>query len=637
MTLAGRYRLERRLGKGGMGEIYEAQDTQLERRVAVKLLAEAGAEQDAVAEMLREARLAARLDHPHAVRVLDYGENPADGRPYIVQELLEGQDLRSLLKDRSKLSLRESFSILVPVMAALSAAHRKGIVHRDVKPENIFLAQSSNAELIPKLIDFGIARDAGLNPTQRSVRLGTPRYMSPEQITGSAIDARTDIWAMGVVLCETLSGQIPFPARNEHALMLKITSAEPPLLPSLPPGTPPTLGECILRSLAKRPDDRIQSMDEFLETLLSCNGVASEPWCVALGARHNVAPKVARVGSRPRQGGPFRRVAWVGTVVIVALSMAGYSSATRGRHSVVHVARRPEQHSGVGTRESTVAAPTHCPEGMVSIPAGEFLMGAAPGSEGLPEERPQHLVRLSTYCLDLTEVTVAQYAPCVQTGSCRASATQLSTFDSLDLTFFSRYCNWTSPDHLNHPMNCVDWMQADAFCRWAGKRLPTEAEWEYGARGSDGRIYPWGNELPTERLLNAWGGGDWRHWSAIGKADSHSRLMYEGDDGWPSTAPVGQYPAGRSPFGLYDMAGNVWEWAADSYDAYGAPHGNTALQDPIRRNGQHKVARGGSLGDEVPGRVRTTRRLDIEPQNRLVNVGFRCAWSATRPREVTPQ
>ncbi|MCB9660287.1 MAG: SUMF1/EgtB/PvdO family nonheme iron enzyme [Sandaracinaceae bacterium] len=232
-------------------------------------------------------------------------------------------------------------------------------------------------------------------------------------------------------------------------------------------------------------------------------------------------------------------------------------------------------------------------------------MGTASGGDD--DERPVHEVTLSSYYMDRTEVTVSAYGECVRAGRCAArSAVDWPGISAADRTFYSQYCNWGVSGREAHPMNCVSWDDAVAYCGWRGGRLPTEAEWEYGARGSDGRVYPWGNEGPSDRRLQ-WSGGCGGFGCSGG------------------TAAVGSHASGRSPFGLEDMSGNVWEWVSDWYGAY--PSG--AVRDPSGpTSGDGRVLRGGSwLYSDAAG-VRSANRFWYEASNRNVNVGFRCARGA---------
>jgi formylglycine-generating enzyme required for sulfatase activity len=226
---------------------------------------------------------------------------------------------------------------------------------------------------------------------------------------------------------------------------------------------------------------------------------------------------------------------------------------------------------------------------MVLIPAGSFLMGDA--NTASLNAQPPHMVTLSAYCMDPTEVTVAAYRGCTSCTAPTAGTT-------------NNYGNWGVTGRDNHPVNYVDWNQARAYCQSRGGDLPTEAQWEYAARGPDGRIYPWGNAVPASQLC----------WSG----DVPSRT---------STCPVQSYPSGNSPFGLFDMAGNVFEWTRDFFAGY-TP---TAVSDPTGpTSGTNRVLRGGSWFDSSASAsyVRAAFRVVFTPTIRSNGVGFRCARGA---------
>jgi formylglycine-generating enzyme required for sulfatase activity len=249
-----------------------------------------------------------------------------------------------------------------------------------------------------------------------------------------------------------------------------------------------------------------------------------------------------------------------------------------------------------------------CPEGTVPVPAGTFTMGS---DDGYADEKPQHQVKMSAFCIDRTELTVAAYRRCTKEKRGALQCTVPNT---------GGFCNWDKTDRDAHPINCVSWIQADAYCKWASAYLPSEAQWEYAARGTDGRKYPWGNELPGPSLLNACG-------SECAAAHPGWHTMYKGDDKWPETAPVGTYPAGASPFGALDMAGNVWEWVADWYASY-PTEGKSIPEDPKgpdKSPESRQVTRGGGWDDIVASGVRAADRSWNDVSNRVDFVGFRCA------------
>jgi eukaryotic-like serine/threonine-protein kinase len=272
------------------------------------------------------------------------------------------------------------------------------------------------------------------------------------------------------------------------------------------------------------------------------------------------------------------------------------------------------------------AAPPGCPAGMVRIPGGKFFMGA---DDGTPEEEPAHKVALSPYCLDAYEVTTADYKTCSDDGECRRAGTT-NDWDGIttrEREAYDALCNIRDLEgKARHPINCVDWRMAADYCHARGDRLPTEAEWEFAARGPDGRKYPWGDEEPSEKLINACGS------ECVSWGKEHGlklTAMYKADDGWPTSAPVGSFPEGRSRYGVYDIVGNVWEWVADWYGAYeGSAGGNDPKANPAGPpSGKAKVIRGGGFGNFDPTCVRPSFRFRAAPSSRSYATGFRCARS----------
>jgi serine/threonine-protein kinase len=260
--LAGRYRIERLLGRGGMGAVYEATHVELSRRVALKVL-EIVRSDEGIAAALREARAAAQLAHPHIVAVTDV--NTDDGPPFLVMELLQGESLDARLARVGRLSAESAAFIGVQVLSALSAAHAAGIVHRDVKPSNIFLTPTAATNDFVKLVDFGVAwsRDSA---AARERTAGTPAYMAPEQIRGEPPEAPMDVWAVGVCLFEMLTGRAPFAADTIAELLTLICDSDAPSIDAAV-GTPPSLARIVAISLKRDPRARHSSADEMRRQL----------------------------------------------------------------------------------------------------------------------------------------------------------------------------------------------------------------------------------------------------------------------------------------------------------------------------------------------------------------------------------
>jgi formylglycine-generating enzyme required for sulfatase activity len=271
---------------------------------------------------------------------------------------------------------------------------------------------------------------------------------------------------------------------------------------------------------------------------------------------------------------------------------------------------------------SAAHAATTCPEGMAQIPAGKFFMGSdEPGATDA--ERPSFQVTLPGFCIDTHEVRTSAYRACSERGECRR-ATQAATWPGITDQQKSHYepeCNGVREDRLDHPVNCVDFAMAEQFCKFKHARLPTEAEWEYATRGSDGRLYPWGDAPPTEVHLNACS----KECVAWGQRVGESLLgLTDADDGHPTTAPVGSFQAGRSQWGALDLAGNVWEWVGSWHAPYTrdpkvAPAGPTS--------GEKRVIRGGAWNGGDKSWLRPSFRYAQVPEARHPAIGFRCAKS----------
>ena len=253
-------------------------------------------------------------------------------------------------------------------------------------------------------------------------------------------------------------------------------------------------------------------------------------------------------------------------------------------------------------------APAWIGKDMITIPGGSFQMGSE-ARDANENEKPAHAVSVATFQMDRTEVTVKAYRACVDAGQCVQPEAYVAEKGNYRI-----FCNWKHPEGRDsHPVNCVDFGQALAFCTWAGKLLPTEEEWEYAARGgAEGRKYPWGNDEPSLRRLNACGAECAGHLTA--NRFPGVRPMYEASDDWPETAPVGSFPAGASKHGVLDLAGNVWEWTASRYSTYDGA-----------KSEAKRVLRGGSWGGGDPRTERTTNRFRLAEDSRAQFLGFRCA------------
>ena len=583
----GRYHILEPLGEGGMAIVYKAYDTKFESDVAVKVIRIERLSpeilQKALKRFEREAKSLAHLTHPNIVKVLDFGEY--EGQPYLVMPYLPGGTLKQLLHGKP-MPWREAVRLLFPIARSLDYAHKRSIIHRDVKPSNILITESGE----PMLTDFGVAKiideEATMDLTGTSAAVGTPDYMAPEQTTSKTTDHRADIYALGIVLYEMVAGRKPYQADTPLAVLFKHASEPLPRPSQFAGGIPDQVEKILLKALAKKPADRYQSMAEFAQALENLTGNRS--------VVKKIIPPKAKVENLPKTTVvPSRAVIMVGLIALgIGLLTALFSSfnplsATLYPTSAPGKTQTPES-ALIASSTHSKSLPTEIVDTkgveMLLVSAGEFTMGS---NEGDLDEQPVHQVYLDAYYMDKYEVTNALYKECVKAGACNPPKNTSSS---------KRNIYYGHPSYGNYPVIYVDWNMAETYCEWRGARLPTEAEWEKAARGTDGRTYPWGEEETFDRFFN-------------------------GDD----FTKVGSYPDGVSPYGLYDMAGNVSEWVNDKY-------GKTYYQDSPSSNplgptsGTFRVLRGGSWSGSSSGTwIVVYSRGWNSPTLANIDLGFRCS------------
>ena len=581
-VLGGRYRLDDLIATGGFAEVWRAFDTELQRIVAIKLpklnrLASA-------ATFLTEARRVARLKHPGIVPVFDVGTE--GDNCFIVSEYVEGGSLGDRLSKASP-SAQETVRWLGEIAAALDYAHLHGVIHRDIKPANILIDHHGRA----LLADFGIAQSAhktgALAPS-----LGTLRYMSPEQLEGKAATPQSDVYSLGVVLHECLTGRLPYATQDPADLRRDIVAGKTHLSKEVPAG----LLDVCHKALKRTPHERHISAEHFATDLL----------------RHG---RDRGLSSTPRMLAGF-----IGAVVAASLV---YVTLRLTRPDIVAV--MPQEAVPDELREDTPPPELALPPDverlpavensvgmqLVRIPPGTFLMGSATAH---PDAAPVHRVTLTTpFHLGRTEVTNRQWKQVM--GEVPTA--------------------WGA---LDFPARWVSWDQASAFCQRlsalseeqaAGRtyRLPTEAEWEYACRANSQAAFSHGDD---DSALNAYG------WfidnSGVRRLDGKALAQGDLDHAWKvvarnrcSTHRVAELKPNR--WGLFDMHGNVSEWCADWHGAY--PSGDTT--DPAGGpDGTGRIFRGGGWRSQR-SQCATAFRSSLDPTYRLDDLGFRVVMVPATP------
>ena len=575
----GKYRIGRELGRGGFATVFAAEDMQLGRQVALKVLHPAlMADPTFVQGFERDARAAAALEHPNIATIYELGQE--GGRLFIAQQLLAGGTLGARIAQRSALPYPEAVRVTREIAAALDVAHAAGMVHRDVKPANILF----NARDEAVLTDFGLVRAIEQSAVARSSAggmVGTPAYMAPELWEDAPGGPEVDTYALGCVVFEMMTGQVLFAGATPPAVMRAHFS--PRRFPERwPQGVPTEVRRVLERALDANPQARFASAGALAEALARAQPAAAPPT--------PQPPAPTRRRKSETDGAPRTRK---GSRAKAPDDTADQAQTTRYQHrqtAVPTATREPEPPRDSKSTAGTIAGlPDWVPE-LVVVPAGPFLMGSStnwwkPFNE---YEMPQHTLVLPAYWIGRTEVTNAQFRPFVEGDGYTNQA--YWTVDGwawrvkrrVTQPSFWNDSQWNTP---KQPVVGVTWYEAVAYCRWLSAqtghpfRLPSEAEWEKAARGTDGRIWPWGN---------TW---------AKGRANTS-------EAGINRTTPVGQYPAGASPYGALDMAGNVYEWCATVwrklYPYSVEDEWTTAYLKEKNENsfGTNRVYRGGSWNND---------------------------------------
>lgn len=608
MTTLGKYELLEKIGEGGFSIVYRGRDTVLNRLVAIKILkGDVASSPEFVERFRREAQLAASLRHVSIVNVFDVGEQ--DGHFFLVMELFSGGTLSNQLESGIPLSPERTIELLKPVALALDYAHSKGMIHRDVKPSNILLNDDGQSVLT----DFGLGKVLDEENTMTGMALGTVQYMAPEQILGDKLSSATDTYALGIITFQMLTGKVPFSGNTPFTIQKGHAEQAPPDPAHINPALGAQVVQVLIKSLEKDPAARFQTGEDLisdlakaaeLEGALYLENLYLQASALMEQFKHKQALSILenlfairpdfrdvsnKIDESKKQIAQLERynkiVIQMKEIHQIAEEILSIDKDYPDRHSIFNKLGLRKSDS-VPANKPTVSTEkviiTHDeissdfiikdkednPAGIewVEIPAGKFLYDV--DNEERFIEKP--------FLIGKYPVTNAQYKLFLN-----ESPNHKVPDDWEDEGTYL-------PEKINHPVVNVTWDDAQAFCRWANCRLPTEEEWEKAARGTDERLLPWGNDWHPEKYCNT----------------QNANIK--------NTTPVDQYPDGISPYGVWDMLGNVWEWTASSTPS-------------ISIFSRLKIFVRGNSWDESSEEITLTDRVEMSPDEFDGMTGFRCA------------
>lgn len=582
-ALASRFEILEEIGRGGMSVVYKANQINLNRTIALKILpSQFTHDLEFLERFHREAGAAAQLNHPNIVTI--YDEGVENGVHFIAMEYVDGKNLHTIIRERGSISGEETKQLLIPIAEGLGYAHSMGMIHRDIKSSNILIGGKSR----PVLTDFGIARASESSQlTRTGTVLGTPEYMSPEQAKGENTDARSDIYSLGVVMYECLTGQLPFQTENVLGTIHKITHKSPTPPSGLKSDITVEMENVVLCCLEKKISDRYSKCEDLIEALEK-----DEDEQPAEKKPTSSKPEKAAIKIKPRpktKSNPGMPRWWKVTVgIIVAFLIIVISFL------IWQLINKPALYpqTRINSKKKNIQ---NLLNEMVFIQGGTFMMGS---NDGEQDEKPVHKVSVDDFKMDKYEVTNAQY--CVflnEKGNQTEGDVPWLDIDNGDCKIKKQGGRYIPLNgYANHPVIEVTWYGARVYADWADKRLPTEAEWEYAARGgriSKGFIFSGSNNVDDVAVYNK---------------NSNRK---------PNVVGTMQ----PNELGIFDLSGNVWEWCADWYDNY---YSKNPSENPKGfLNGQYRVLRGGSWKYNAH-LTRVTNRHSKDPKTSDIICGFRC-------------
>jgi len=603
----GDYLIIKSLGKGGFGTVWEAQSRD-GSTVALKVLNPQVLENEKVVrKFFHEAMILAKLNHPNICKLLEFFP---DGDNYcIVMEYVKGAELKKIISQRpGPLPFEQAYKIAKATLDAFQYAHENGILHRDIKPANIMIDKDLN----PKIMDFGIARMGTTASHDTAASMLSVHYVPPERFDRSTeIDVRSDIYSLALVFYEMFAGRRPFTATETSQIMFSHLNEIPEPPKKYAEHLPVEISQAISKALEKDPKDRFKDFRQFSQAMEIDQEIHDEVTQIfdatLVDATIDIealqkAPDVAEVAKKKAP------MALIAAAVVAVLLIAGgiaYKFVIQKPSGGTQVGEtaRLEEVVEKGTKNSKGFYEQPHPADasiMIVMPAGEFTMG----SDQYAAEKPVQKIYMDKYHIDKYLVTNKQFQKFVE-------ATHYVTDAEKEKAGMVRVgrrwkkvegSNWKIPDGLTsiegkdeHPVSQVSYNDAQSYCKWAGKDLPTEAQWEKAARGPNGNEYPWGNTEPDNTTAN-----------------------YDNIVG--TTTPVTEYEKGQSYYGVQDMGGNVYQWCKDWYGT-----AQRAAKNPVGpETGEEHVIKGGSFIEGVAS-LRSANRDRYAPNYSSFLFGFRCA------------
>ena len=628
-----KYIIDATLGRGSFGTAYRCHHRVLARTYVIKRLHSQFAEDaNYVQKFIQEARAIERLRGcPQIVEIYDMTQTE-DGKLILVMENMVGGDLEALIQRTGRFPVEDAVSYGLQIAQGLAAAHAAGLVHRDVKPENVLLGADPRDA---KLTDFGIVADRDVASPTSVLRGGSIGYAAPEQwhMAGKYLDGRADLYSLGVSMFRMLTGQMPFGELDIGEWIGQVGASAAPLLRTLRPDAPESLERLIAELLATDRDKRPGSAGVVIDRLKAIGTAAERPATVEEPPRRKTEDLAAHLVDPQRRPTPLppppslpqyqpqyqnpypSQPPYFQQPQPLPLPPPPPMPTPRGTRAWIWLLLSVLGVLGAGGWwVSNHRPPKKNPKDTLTyvwIPPGKFNMGCDL-NDCRADEKPIHEVTITKgFYLGQTETTVDAYKRFVNLTGARMPEESIWKGRALNK-------GWSSG---SSPMSEVSWNDATKYCAWIGGRLPTEAEWEYAARAGTTSIR-YGD---LEKI--AWYADN----SGVSRIDSLTILNSDGDHYQDRIMGngAGYHPVGSlipNAFGLYDMIGNVWEWVADYYDPQ--YYSKSPAEDPPgSRQGTLRLARGGSYYMH-PQRSTVTARSNLSPDYFNAGFGFRCAWDA---------